>query len=175
MKLSSYPHLVKEWHPTKNGELTPNDFTYGSNKKVWWLCSKNHSYKRAIKDRTGRNKYGCSFCSGRKPSEDNNLLVLFPEIAKDWHPTKNGDLMPNQVTYGSDKKVWWLCSKDHSYEATIDKRTRKKRIYDTGTRLKKEGPTGCPYCTGQKVGRDNNLLAVFPEIAKEWHPTKMEI
>ena len=33
--LSSYPHLVKEWHPTKNGELTPNDFTHGSGKKVW--------------------------------------------------------------------------------------------------------------------------------------------
>jgi hypothetical protein len=37
MKLSSIPHLVKEWHPTKNGDLTPDDFTHGSNKKVWWL------------------------------------------------------------------------------------------------------------------------------------------
>ena len=44
MKLTSYPHLVKEWHPTKNGELTPNDFTYGSNKKVWWRCPIGHSY-----------------------------------------------------------------------------------------------------------------------------------
>ena len=36
MKLTPYPHLVKEWHPTKNGDLTPKDVTYGSNKKVWW-------------------------------------------------------------------------------------------------------------------------------------------
>jgi len=33
MKLSSIPYLVKEWHPTKNGELTPNDITHGSEKK----------------------------------------------------------------------------------------------------------------------------------------------
>ena len=46
MKLSSYPHLVKEWHPTKNGELTPDDFTHGTHKKVWWLCSKGHTYKQ---------------------------------------------------------------------------------------------------------------------------------
>ena len=43
MKLSLYPDLVKEWHPTKNGDLTPNDFTHGSGKKVWWLCPKGLS------------------------------------------------------------------------------------------------------------------------------------
>ena len=44
MKLTSYPHLVKEWHPTMNGDLTPEDITHGSKKKVWWLCSKGHSF-----------------------------------------------------------------------------------------------------------------------------------
>jgi hypothetical protein len=63
--LSSYPHLVKEWHPTKNGELTPNDFTHGSKKKVWWLCSKNHNYEATFNSRTSR-KTGCPYCSGRK-------------------------------------------------------------------------------------------------------------
>ena len=48
MKLTSYPHLVKGWHPTRNGELTPDDFTHGSRKKVWWLCPKGHSYKATI-------------------------------------------------------------------------------------------------------------------------------
>ena len=28
-----YPKLVKEWHPTKNGELIPSDVKCGSNKK----------------------------------------------------------------------------------------------------------------------------------------------
>ena len=55
MKLTSYPHLVNEWHPTKNGDLTPNEFTHGSDKKVWWLCSKEHSYKATIKNKTLKN------------------------------------------------------------------------------------------------------------------------
>ena len=66
MKLSSYPHLVKEWHPTKNGELTPNNLTHGSNKKVWWLCSKGHSYDSIICNRTSKNPTGCPYCSGNK-------------------------------------------------------------------------------------------------------------
>ena len=65
MKLSSIPHLVKEWHPTKNGELTPNNLTRGSNKKVWWLCSKGHSYERAPNTRTSHGT-GCPYCSDRK-------------------------------------------------------------------------------------------------------------
>ena len=46
--LSSYPELVKEWHPTKNGDLTPKDVTHGSSKKIWWLCSKGHSHYSTV-------------------------------------------------------------------------------------------------------------------------------
>ncbi len=31
-----------EWHPTKNKELTPEGFTHGSEKEVWWLRPKGH-------------------------------------------------------------------------------------------------------------------------------------
>jgi hypothetical protein len=158
MKLSSYPHLVKEWHPTKNGELTPSDFTHGSDKKVWWLCSQGHSYDSTPNGRVGRNR-GCPYCSGSKVSDSNNLLILFPEVAKEWHPTKNQELIPKEVTYGTKKKVWWLCPKGHSYESAVGERTRKK-------------PTGCPYCDGKKASETNNLQILFPEIAQDWHPTK---
>ena len=36
----THPELAKQWHPTKNGELTPNDVTPGSSKIVWWKCDK---------------------------------------------------------------------------------------------------------------------------------------
>ena len=72
-------------------------------------------------------------------------LTSYPHLVKEWHPTKNGELTPNDITHGSDKKVWWRCPKGHTYDAAISKRTRKKRTYDTGSRIKKEGPTGCPY------------------------------
>jgi very-short-patch-repair endonuclease len=155
MNLSSYPHLVKEWHPTKNGDLTPDDFTHGSRKKVWWLCPKGHSYQSKPNGRTA-GKTGCSYCSGKKVSEENNLLSNFPKIAKEWHPTLNGDLLPNDVTFGTSKKIWWLCSNGHNFNASVNRRTSMK--------------TNCPNCQGRKAGDDNNLSVVFPEIAKEWHP-----
>ena len=158
--LSEYPELVSEWHPTKNGELKPDKVTYGSNKKVWWLCPKGHSYDAIISDRTRKKPRGCPQCSGRRVSEGNDLLSLFPKIADEWHPTKNGDLKPDEVTYGNKKKVWWLCQEGHSYDSSINNRT------------KKEKPRGCPYCSGNKVSEDNNLLYLFPKVASEWHPTK---
>ena len=157
MNLSSYSHLVKEWHPTKNGDLTPNDFTHGTRKKVWWLCPKKHSYFSNVINRTTNNA-GCPYCSGKKVGDDNSLAALFPDIAKEWHPVKNVELKPNEVTYGSKKKVWWLCNKKHSYYASIQHRTTNK--------------AGCPYCFGKMATKDNNLLALYPNIAKEWHPTK---
>ena len=156
--LSSYPDLVKEWHPTKNGDLTPENVTYGSKKKIWWLCSQGHSYDSMPNSRTSRNTK-CPYCSGARVGEDNNLLAMFPKIAKEWHPTKNKDLTYRDVSYGSSKKVWWLCLKGHNYYSTISNRTAKN-----GTR--------CPECSGNKIGEDNNLGILFPEIASEWHPTK---
>ena len=67
MKLTSYPNLVKEWHPTKNKDLTPSHFTHGVDKIVWWLCPNGHSYDSMINKRT-QKKYpgGCPYCAGKK-------------------------------------------------------------------------------------------------------------
>ena len=50
--LSEYPELLREWHPTKNGDLRPEEFTYVSKKKVWWVCHKGHDYDTIITSRT---------------------------------------------------------------------------------------------------------------------------
>ena len=130
-KLSS--KLSKEWHPTKNGSLLPKNVTKGSKKKVWWKCPKNddHEWYATIDNRTkGR---GCPFCSGKKVGKNNNLAYLYPELIKEWHPTKNYPLVPENFTAGSGKKVWWKCSKgdDREWEARISSR---------------KGGTGCPFC-----------------------------
>jgi hypothetical protein len=107
--------LVNEWHPTRNGDLTPEQVTSGSGKKVWWKCSRGHEWETILSNRT--NGSGCPYCSGKKASEDYNLAVKHPELAKEWHPTRNGDLTPAQVTPGSSMKVWWRCSRGHEWEA----------------------------------------------------------
>ena len=59
------PELAKEWHPTLNGELTPYDVSFSSDKHVWWECSKckNEWYAR-IADRN--NERGCPECNKPK-------------------------------------------------------------------------------------------------------------
>ena len=124
------PSLAKEWHPKKNGTITPKDVTPGSNKRVWWICIKGHEWKAPILRRkiTGS---GCPYCSGYKVCNDNCLATVNPNLAKQWHPDKNNSLTPKDVTAGSNKKVWWLCEKGHEWKAVIESRTLGR---------------GCPYC-----------------------------
>jgi hypothetical protein len=158
--LTSYPELVKEWHPTKNGDLKPENFTPGSGKKVWWKCSEGDDHEWKIKIDHRSKGSGCPFCSGRKASKSNNFLVLFPDIATEWHPTKNHDLKPENFTSSSGAKVWWKCPKgdDHEWETEVRKRT----LYHTK----------CPFCKNRSVSKTNNLFTKFPLLAREWHPTK---
>lgn len=55
---------------------------------------------------------------------ENSFAVKFPELAKEWHPTLNGNLMPENVSYGSNQKVWWLCPNGHSYKMSLKSRSR---------------------------------------------------
>ncbi|MFI8705479.1 zinc-ribbon domain-containing protein [Bacillus sp. NPDC077411] len=156
--LSDYfPNVSKEWHPTKNGELKPSDVTYGSGKRVWWVCSEGHEWETVVSQRTNKKATGCPYCSGKKVNNENSFKVKYPELVKEWHSTKNGDLLPNNFTAGSKKRVWWTCSKGHEWQTTISERSRGRN---------------CPYCTGRKLTKENSLYEKYPEIANQWHPNK---
>lgn len=147
--------LSKEWHPTKNDNLNFEDFSLGSHKKVWWLCAKGHEWEAQIKNRY----YGgnCPYCIGKRPSKENNLLVKNPKLANEWHPTKNGILLPENFCPSSSKKVWWLCKNNHEWQATINHRYNGK---------------GCPICSNKIIIKENSLLIKNPQVSKEWHPIK---
>ncbi|MCA4157722.1 zinc-ribbon domain-containing protein [Priestia megaterium] len=153
-----YPHLAKEWHPDKNRKLTPYDVLPGSNKRAWWLCEKDHEWQTIIIQRV-RSNSGCPYCAGQRATEENNLLKNHPEIAKQWHPDKNKGLTSEDIAPASSKKVWWLCEKGHSYQQTVHKKTLRNY--------------GCPFCSNRKIiASENSLAVIHPELAKEWHPTK---
>jgi hypothetical protein len=158
---NNYPEIANQWHPTKNGELTPKDVTSKSTKRVWWKCpvGDDHEWEAPITNRTSK-KNGCLICSGHKVVLSNCLKTNYPEIAKEWHPNKNEELTPYNVSHTSSKKVWWQCPKgdDHEYESTVGDRTNRKR--------------GCSVCSGKKVVLSNCLATTHPELAKEWHLTK---
>lgn len=150
------PELANEWHPSKNNELTPHDVGPGSNRKVWWKCTKgnDHEWRAVVSSRN--SGVGCPICSNKKTVKSNSLATLNPELAKEWHPIKNGSLTPDHLTCGSHQKVWWKCAEgeDHEWEAVIKSRTKG---------------SGCPVCSNFKPVNSNCLATVFPELAKEWH------
>ena len=104
---TKHPDLAKEWHPTKNGELKPTEFTPGSDKKVWWFCEKGHEWPATIGDRSRGG--GCPKCREERIGElvrraalkKGSLAEKHPDLAKEWHKTKNGELTPSDVTPGS--------------------------------------------------------------------------
>ena len=129
-----HPTIAAQWHPTKNGVLTPRDVGQGSMKKVWWRCELGHEYLAHVFSRVQGT--GCPFCSGRKAWPGfNDLGTVAPELVAQWHPTLNGELTPRQVTRGSHKQVWWQCREGHVWKAVVF------------ARAKKNG-TGCPVCAG---------------------------
>lgn len=117
------PTLAKEWNYEKNGELTPNDIIATSNKKVWWKCVKGHEWEASIFKRNAGT--GCPYCSNRKVLKGfNDLATKNPELLKEWDYCKNKEIRPEDVVYGSYKKVWWKCSKcGHEWQTLIATRT----------------------------------------------------
>ncbi|MDB4648927.1 zinc-ribbon domain-containing protein [Crocinitomicaceae bacterium] len=150
------PKISRQWDSAKNYPISPNNVTPNSSKKYWWKCSKGHSFESSVANRV--KAPGCPFCSGRKVSDENNLLIENPVLASEWHPSLNGSLQPSQVTKSSSKNVWWQCAKNkkHVWQSTVNNRSRR----------------GCPFCGGRKVNETNSLLTCRPELAKEWHPSK---
>ncbi len=59
---------------------------------------------------------------------ENDLATLNPTLAKEWHPTGNGNLKPEDVTPGSGKEVWWLCPKGHHYLMVVNQRAKRLRM-----------------------------------------------
>ena len=75
------PYLVNEFDFEKNKDIDINSITYGSNKKVWWKCKNNHSYKSRISNRTFLGQ-GCPYCSRQKLSIENCLAIKYPKLLK---------------------------------------------------------------------------------------------
>ena len=148
----NYPEIASSFHKSLNGNVKPNSVTPKSNKYFWWQCDKNpeHAWRAQVVSRTYKNA-GCPYCSGNKLAPENTLAIKFPEIAAQWDFEKN-DTTPDAVGFGSGRKVTWICSKGHSWEATITSRVQGRN---------------CPICAGKKIIRETSLGFLHPELVKE--------
>ncbi len=153
------PDIAAEWHPFRNGLLIPNEVSSRINRKVWWLGACGHEWESLISSRVGQGA-GCPICDGKKVLAGfNDLASKRPEVALQWHPTKNGSLTSEMVSPSSGKKVWLLGPCGHEWDAVITSRTTKN--------------SGCPVCAGKRVLQGfNDLATLHPGIAADWHPVK---
>lgn len=161
-----FPDLAKEWDCEKNQGLSPEYFSVGSNKKVWWKCSKcNSSYETTISHKIEGNS--CPYCSGKKVNDTNSLKTKYPELSQYWDYEKN-NIAPESIYFGSRKRVWWKCSKcNKSFEAAVCTRIRSKHY-------------SCAECMHLIIGDKNrekslkngSLLDKRPDLAKEWNYNK---
>jgi len=146
----THPKLAKEAYG-----WDPKEFTYGSEQKVQWRCSKNHLYEMPIQKRTSRGD-GCYYCSGKQVLQGfNDLKSINPTIAAQadgWDPST--------VTVNSGKKLNWKCSLGHLWEARVVSRSKG---------------SGCSVCNGKAVLVGfNDLKTKKPELAIEadgWDPS----
>ena len=146
------PSVAAEWHPEKNGDLAPERARAGSLRPVWWLGACGHSWEATVLSRAVFRE-GCPICA-RKPS----LRETRPDLAREWHPEKNGELAPDDVTASSRRRVWWLGACGHEWDGRVFDRARAK---------------GCPYCSGKRVlAGFNDLSTTHPDLAAQWHPEK---
>ena len=154
----THPDVAAEWHPTKNGDLSPAQVTKGSERLVYWLCPVGHEYQSKVKNRVKAT--GCQVCSNRLLITGvNDLATRFPEIAKEWHREKNVISDPSKTVGGGSARVWWKCELGHEWQVKT-----VSRIYFG---------SGCPYCSGHKTWPGfNDLATTNPTLADEWHPTK---
>jgi hypothetical protein len=154
---AAHPEIAAQWHPDRNGGLSPSDVSPGSGKRVWWLDTLGHEWQATVNNR--QNGTGCPYCSNTRVLQGfNDLESRRPAIAVDWHPALNGQLTPRDVAPHSAKKVWWRCPSGHDYQMTLGNRCSLGQ--------------GCPVCAGQRVLPGlNDMATTAPTLAAQWHPT----
>lgn len=151
------PDLYAELDDSYKNEESLSKIFPHSNVKLLWNCPKGHgSYEMLVSKRA--DGAGCPVCAGNALHVGvNDLQSQRPDVLSQWDYNKN-TLLPNQVSVGTIKKVWWTCDNGHSYEASVSKRT---------------SGSGCPYCANKRVLPGfNDLATIRPDIAARWHPTK---
>ena len=141
-----YPELAKEFNTERNG-ITAFEVTASSssNARYWWQCEHGHDWEMTVRSRVSQNNK-CPYCSGRKATPENNLLALYPEVAKFFNEEKNG-MTTSEVVPNFNRRVYWTCSNGHGYLKSVVANVKSKGY--------------CKACT--------SLGFRFPELEKYYH------
>lgn len=157
---TTHPKIMEQWDYERN-ENPPEEYTAGTNKKVWWVGACGHSFLNAVSEKirsaeTGAD--GCPYCAGKKILKGfNDLASQYPLLSAEWSP--NNSKKADEVLFKSTTSVLWICPEGHEYK--------------TGIRQRTLAGAGCRYCKGQLViAGENDFATLFPLLAQEWDGEK---
>lgn len=127
----------------------------GSSAIVQWKCENGHKYERMIYDAT-RSKMRCPYCIKTLDIWAKENESWGNQIKSEWVGFDENYMSVNfnNIQYGSNKMVYWECSKKHRWLASVHNRVCNK--------------SSCPYCKvlGTSYPEQyifNCLKQVFPD------------
>ncbi len=152
-----YPEIAAEWHPTLNGDFTPNDVLPNSKETVYWMCRNNseHVWKTSIAYRVKENT-ACMYCAGARTYFENGFASQYPKLMEEWCYERNKGINPNNSLLNPMEKVWWRCKRkqNHFWDMSVWYRIRGQ---------------GCPYCAKKRVLPEESFAALFSKLLSELH------
>jgi DNA-directed RNA polymerase subunit RPC12/RpoP len=130
--------------------------TSGSSVRADWCCTKGHTWRTRIVQRTEK-KSECPYCSrSRVLAGETDLATTHPDIARELvDQTLARTLMSGAIT-----RVEWQCVRGH--------------MWTTSPRHRTANQTGCPYCSGRKaILGETDLATLRPDLAAELVPSEL--
>ena len=148
--ISDVPELAAAWAD----ESDPRTVMVGTGTLRRFRCPAGHHPRISA---LSFLQSGCPSCRGAetRKNQKNWLAETLPEIASQWHPTRNGKLTPSNVVWDSTRTIWWqaeCCG--FEWQETPRSRDKYDRLH-------------CPRCRtilGSLAWQD-------PGLAAEWSPS----
>ncbi|MGO3088233.1 MAG: zinc-ribbon domain-containing protein [Galactobacter sp.] len=159
LTIADVPELLEAWEEDIPPETVQVDaFTGDSGYRFRCPANGHRNTRQPLSWLFG----GCSACKAaetrrrraEKAADNPTATRLTPEIASQWHPTKNGKLKLATISPDSRRAVWWrdpVCG--HEFQATPRERDKYQRLR-------------CPECHTIL----DSLAFHYPDIADEWSP-----
>lgn len=170
-----FPEISEEFlYCVKDEKRNPSNLSPGSSIKCKWKCLNfrdkcGHEWVSPPKKRTGKAKQGCPSCSNHQVHMDgrNSLAKLYPQIADEFHPTKNGDLCPTKIRPNSNteeaKQIIWVCKRVSPTPCGNEWKA------SPNTRVRGHGCCACKNKCVHSVDARNSLAKRYPLLLEEWN------
>lgn len=140
------PEMRAQWHPERNGKLTPEKVGPGSRREIWWrdpVCG--HEWIQSPRERDKRYRFLCPACETKLGS----MAAFYPELAEQWapeNPLTPWHILPLQkLNFTPD----WICPQNpqHRWSAS---------------NISRVNGSECPQCV--TTGKSRIELQLFEAI-----------